>query len=103
MANEITNAAEWEERRRRLLDLGEPALRAVLYFYSVLSWTWGLVLGAVATAQCKVEANRRVGKICLILAAVNFILVGCLVAAYILLIIFALGWATYLASGPSGG
>jgi hypothetical protein len=102
MADEL-NAANWEERRRRLLDLGEPVILATLYFYSVLSWIWGLVIGVVAMAQCKVEANRRVGRTCLILAAVNFVLIGCLVAAYILLIIFALGWATYLASGPSGG
>jgi hypothetical protein len=102
MANELTNAAAWEERERRLLDLGEPAAVTVLYFYSVLSWVWGLVFGVVATAQCKLEANRRVGKICIILAAVNFVLIGCLVAAYILLIFFALGWYVVLAS-PSGG
>lgn len=101
MADELTNAADWEERERRLLDLGEPALLTGLYAYSVLSWIWGLVFGLVATAQCKLEANKRVGKICIILAVVNFVLIGCLVAAYILLIFFALGSYALLAS-PSG-
>jgi hypothetical protein len=102
MADEPGKAAEWEERERRLLDLGEPAFLTALYFYSALSWIWGLVFGLVATAQCKLDANRRVGKICLILAAANFILVGCLVAFYIIVIIFALGSYAMLAS-PSGG
>jgi hypothetical protein len=101
MADELTNAAEWEERERRLLDLGEPTFLAVLYFYAVLSWIWGLVFGLVATAQCKLEANKRVGKICIILAVVNFVLIGCLVAVYIILIFLALGSYAFLAS-PSG-
>lgn len=102
MSDELTNAGEWEERERRLLDLGEPALLTTLYVYAVLSWIWGLVFGLVATAQCKLEANKRVGKICIILAVVNFVLIGCLVAAYILLIFLALGSYAFLAS-PSGG
>jgi hypothetical protein len=101
MADELTNAAEWEERERRLLDLGEPTFLAVLYFYAVLSWIWGLVFGLVATAQCKLEANKRVGKVCIILAVVNFVLIGCLVAVYIILIFLALGSYAFLAS-PSG-
>jgi hypothetical protein len=101
MAAEPTNGAEWEERERRLLDLGEPTLLTLLYVYAVLSWIWGLVLGIVTLAQCKLEANKRVGKICLILAVVNFVLIGCLVAAYILFIFLALGAYALLAS-PSG-
>jgi len=101
MADELTNAGEWEERERRLLDLGEPAFLTVLYFYAVLSWIWGLVFGTVALAQCKLEANKRVGKICIILAIVNFVLIGCLVAACVVIIIFAAGAWAYLAS-PSG-
>jgi len=101
MADELTNAGEWEERERRLLDLGEPAFLAVLYSYAVLSWIWGLVFGLVATAQCKLEANKRVGKICIILAVANFVLIGCLVAVYVILIFLALGSYATLAS-PSG-
>jgi len=103
MADELTNAGEWEERERRLLDLGEPAFLTVLYFYAVLSWIWGLVLGITATAQCKLEANRRVGRTCIILAVVNFLLIGCLVAAYVLLIIFAVGSYALLASPAGSG
>lgn len=102
MADELTNAGEWEERERRLLDLGEPAFLTGLYAYSVLSWIWGLVFGLVATAQCRLEANKRVGKICIILAVVNFVLIGCLVAVYVILIFLAWGSYASLAS-PSGG
>jgi uncharacterized membrane protein len=102
MAEEKLTAASYEERTHRLLDLVEPLAVAGLYFLSVISWIYGLVFGVVATAQCKLEANKRVGKICIILAIVNFVLVGCLVAAYILIIIFAVGSYAFLAS-PSGG
>lgn len=102
MAKENVTTAEWEERGRRLLDLLEPAVLASLYFTSVLSWIWGLVFGLVATTQCKLEANKRVGRICIILAVVNFVLIVCLVAAYVLMIIFAAGlWASR--ASPSGG
>jgi hypothetical protein len=101
VADGIKNAAEWEGRERRLLDLGEPALLTGLYAYSVLSWIWGLVFGVVAAAQCKLEANKRVGKICIILAVANFVLIGCLVAVYVILIFLALGSYATLAS-PSG-
>ncbi len=102
MAEESVTTAEWEERERRLLDLLEPAALTYLYFTSVLSWIWGLVFGLVATTQCKLEANKRVGGICIILAIVNFVLMGCLVAVYFLMIMFAAGLWAYLAS-PSGG
>lgn len=103
MADELTNAGEWEERTRRVMDLGEPLFLAGLYFMSVISWIYGLIFGIVATAQCKLEANRRVGKICIVLAAVNFLLVGCLVAAYVLVIIFAVGSYAFLASPAGSG
>ncbi len=95
--------ANWEERSRRLLDLLEPMALTVLYVYSVLSWIWGLVFGVVVTAQCKLDANKRVGKICIILAVVNFALIGCLVAAYIFLIIIAVGLYAFLGSSSGGG
>jgi hypothetical protein len=95
--------ANWEERSRRLLDLLEPAVLTALYVYSVLSWIWGLVFGIVAMAQCKLDANKRVGKICIILAVVNFVLIGCLVAAYILLIIIAVAFYAFLGSSSGGG
>ncbi len=102
MAEENVTTAEWEERGRRVLDLLEPSALTYLYFTSVLSWIWGLVFGLVATTQCKLEANKRVGWICIILAIVNFVLIGCLVAVYFLAIMFAAGlWASR--ASPSGG
>jgi hypothetical protein len=103
MNEDKNTAAAYEERMHRLLDLGGPLLVAGLYFASVISWIYGLVFGIVATTQCKLDANKRVGKICLILAAVNFVLIGCLVAAYILMIIFALGLYASAASPAGGG
>ncbi|NIT35913.1 MAG: hypothetical protein GTN49_05350 [candidate division Zixibacteria bacterium] len=102
MAEESVTSAEWEERGRRLLDLLEPLAITYLYFNSVLSWLWGLVFGLVALTRCKLEANKRVGGICIILAIVNFVLIGCLVAACFLMIAFAAGlWASR--ASPSGG
>lgn len=102
MADLDATNVDWEERGRRLLDLLEPVALTLIYFYSVLSFIWGFVLGLVATTQCKLEANKRVGRICIILAVINFVLIGCLVAAYVLMIIFAAGlWASR--ASPSGG
>lgn len=102
MADELTNAVEWEERTRRVMDLGEPLFLAGLYFMSVISWIYGFIFGIVATAQCKLEANRRVGKICIILAVVNFVLIGCLVAAYIIIAVLGASYI-YLTASPAGG
>ncbi len=94
---------EFEERSRRLLDLLEPVALTFLYFYSVLSFIWGLVFGIVAMAQCKLDANKRVGKVCIILAVVNFVLITCLVVAYVIIIIFAAGTWAYLVSPSAAG
>jgi hypothetical protein len=101
MVNDNVTTA-WEDRERRLLDLLEPAGLTFLYFYSVTSWILGLVAGVVALVQCRLEANRRVGKICLLLAGVNFLLIGCLVAAYVVILFLAFGtyWST---AAPAGG
>lgn len=104
MAEENVPTVDWEERSRRLLDLLEPVALTFLYFYSVLSFIRGLVFGIVAMAQCKLEANKRVGKICIVLAIVNFILIGCLVVAYVVLILLALGrYASLVPSSAGGG
>gem|GEM_PF-2214695 len=104
LADNDAAVASWEERARRLLDLGEPVLLTALYFYSVLSFIRGLVFGLVATTQCKLEANKRVGKICLMLAVVNVVLIGCLVVASALIIIFAAGaWPFFASPSTAGG
>jgi hypothetical protein len=102
MAEEKLTTVAYEERVHRLLDLAEPLAVAGLYFLSVISWIYGLVFGIVAMAQCKLDANKRVGKICVILAIVNFVLIGCLVAAYVLIIIFAVSGAYFMESGGGG-
>ena len=102
MADEKLTAVAYEERMHRLLDLGEPLAVAGLYLLSVFSWIYGLVFGIVAMAQCKLAANKRVGKICIILAIVNFALIGCLVAAYVFIIIFAASGAYFMESGGGG-
>jgi hypothetical protein len=103
MVEEKLTASAYGERVHRLLDLVEPLAVAGLYFLSVISWIYGLVFGIVALAQCKLEANKRVGKICIILAIINFVLIGCLVAAYILIIMFAVGSYAFLGSSSGGG
>lgn len=102
MVEEKLTASAYEERMHRLLDLVEPLAVAGLYFLSVISWIYGLVFGIVALAQCKLEANKRVGKICVILAIVNFALIGCLIVAYALVVIFAVSGAYLWDSGGGG-
>lgn len=102
MVEEKLTASAYEERVHRLLDLVEPLAVAGLYFLSVISWIYGLVFGIVALAQCKLEANKRVGKICVILAIVNFALIGCLIVAYAVVVIFAVSGAYLWDSGGGG-
>lgn len=102
MAEEKVTLVAYEERMHRLLDLAEPLAVAGLYFLSVISWIYGLVFGIVTLAQCKLEANKRVGKICVILAIVNFALIGCLILAYALVVIFAVSGAYLWDSGGGG-
>jgi hypothetical protein len=61
---------DWDERKRRLVDLLEPLLVAYLYVLAVLQPILGLILGIVVIKQCRLEANKRVGKICVIISAI---------------------------------
>lgn len=103
MVEEKLTASAYEERVHRLLDLVEPLAVAGLYFLSVISWIYGLVFGIVALAQCKLEANKRVGKICLILAAVNIALIALLVVVYVVVVIIVVGGLAWFASSGGGG
>lgn len=103
MVEEKLTASAYEERMHRLLDLVEPLAVAGLYFLSVISWIYGLVFGIVALAQCKLEANKRVGKICLILAVVNMALIALLVVVYVVLIALAVFGVAWFASSGGGG
>ena len=103
MAAEKLNVGAYEERVHRLVDLVQPLFVAGLYFMAVISWVYGLIFGIVTMAQCKLEANKRVGKICIILAIVNFALILCFVVAYMVIIFAVLGWAASMTSSASGG
>jgi fumarate reductase subunit D len=61
---------DWDERKRRLVDLLEPLFVAYLYVLAVLQPVLGLILGIVVFKQCRLEANKRVGKICVIISAI---------------------------------
>jgi hypothetical protein len=96
-------AAEWDERTRRLLDLLEPLAVAGLYFTSFASWIYGIIFGVVVMAQCKLEANKKVGKICLILAIVNIALIALCVVIYVVVVLFAVAGFAWFAQSGGGG
>jgi len=81
---------DWDERKRRLVDLLEPIAIAYLYIASLLSPVFGLVIGIVAMKKCQLEKNKRVGKICLILGIVAIGLWSLCVVAYVLIIVAAM-------------
>jgi hypothetical protein len=77
--DEILNV-DWDEKKRRLVDLLEPLVVAYLYVIAVVSPILGLVLGFVAMAKCRLEKNKRVGKICVI---ISFIMLGVWVLCFV--------------------
>jgi len=93
---EVTNV-DWDEKKRRLVDLFEPLLVAYLYILAIFSPIMGLVLGIVAMKKCALEKNKRVGKICVI---ISIVALGCwslCVVVYVIAIV-----AMTAASGGSG-
>lgn len=93
---ELTNV-DWDEKKRRLVDLLEPIAIAYLYVIAVLQPILGLILGIVMLKKCVLEKNKRVGKICLIISIVMLgVFVLCIVL-YILL--YAFLFAAILGSG----
>ena len=70
---------DWDERKRRLVDLLEPVFVAYLYVLAVLQPVLGLILGIVALKKCRLEANKRVGKICVVVSVI-ILVVGALIA-----------------------
>ena len=81
---------DWDERKRRLVDLMEPLLVAYLYLMSVLSPIFGIVLGIVALKKCELEKNKRVGKVCVIISIVMFGVWALCIAAYVVIIVAAM-------------
>jgi uncharacterized membrane protein YphA (DoxX/SURF4 family) len=97
----VTAYAGEDERERRLLDLLGPLVRAYLYFAAAVSSVWGFVFGGVALARCAEPENKKLGKVCLILAVVNTVVVGLCVAIYVAVTVFAVLAAVMYAGGGS--
>lgn len=99
MMEELANV-DWDEKKRRLLDLFEPLAIAYLYVVAVMQPILGLILGIVALKKCQLEKNKRVGKICVIISIVMLgIFVLCIVL-YILIYAFVI--AAVVGSGEFG-
>ncbi|MEE9456270.1 MAG: hypothetical protein V3W11_03860 [bacterium] len=78
---------DWDEKKRRLVDLLEPLFIAYLYILAVVSPVLGLILGIVALKKCKLDANKRVGKICVIISIVGLGLWTLCIVAYVIIIV----------------
>ncbi|MGD8717927.1 MAG: hypothetical protein PVH29_03795 [Candidatus Zixiibacteriota bacterium] len=88
--DEITNV-DWDEKKKRLVDLFEPLFVAYLYIMAVFSPIMGLILGIVAMTKCRMDKNKRVGKICVIVSIVMLGVWSLCLVAYILVIVAATG------------
>jgi hypothetical protein len=88
---------DWDEKKRRLVDLLEPLFIAYLYIMAVFSPVLGLILGIVALKKCELEKNKRVGKIVLIISIVGLGLWVLCIVAYVIIIV------AVTAAGGMGG
>lgn len=88
---------DWDEKKRRLVDLLEPLFIAYLYILAVVSPVLGLILGIVALKKCQLEKNKRVGKICVI---ISIVMLGVFVICIVLyILIYAVVIAAVVGSG----
>jgi hypothetical protein len=78
---------DWDEKKKRLVDLLEPLLVAYLYVTAVLSPILGLVLGIVAIKVCRLEKNKKVGKIMTIISICALGLWSLCIVAYIVIVV----------------
>ncbi len=67
------------------MDLLEPLFVAYLYILAVLQPVLGLILGIVALKKCRLEANKRVGKICVIISVVVLCIAALITLAVIVI------------------
>jgi ABC-type dipeptide/oligopeptide/nickel transport system permease component len=81
---------DWDEKKRRLVDLLEPLLVAYLYVIAVIQPILGLILGIVMLQKCALEKNKRVGKICVIISIVMLGLFVLCIVLYILIYAFVI-------------
>jgi hypothetical protein len=87
---------DWDEKKRRLVDLLEPIAVAYLYVIAVLQPVLGLILGIVMLKKCALEKNKRVGKICVIISIVMCGVWALCIVAYVVVIV------AMMAAGGSG-
>ena len=83
---ELSNV-DWDEKKRRLVDLLEPIAVAYLYVIAVLQPVLGLILGIVMLKKCALEKNKRVGKICVIISIVMCGVWALCIVAYVIIIV----------------
>ncbi|HUU57736.1 MAG TPA: hypothetical protein VMW93_10370 [bacterium] len=83
---ELSNV-DWDEKKRRLVDLLEPIAVAYLYVVAVLQPVLGLILGIVMLKKCALEKNKRVGKICVIISIVMCGVWALCIVAYVIIIV----------------
>lgn len=83
---ELSNV-DWDEKKRRLVDLLEPLFVAYLYVIAVLQPILGLILGIVALKKCRLEKNKRVGKICVIISIVALGFWALCIVAYVVVVV----------------
>ncbi len=88
---------DWDEKKRRVVDLLEPLFITYLYIVAVTSPVLGLILGIVALKKCQLEKNKRVGKICVIISIVGLGLWVLCIVAYVIIIV------AVTATGGMGG
>ena len=88
---------DWDEKKRRVVDLLEPLFITYLYIVAVTSPVLGLILGIVALKKCQLEKNKRVGKICVIISIVGLGLWTLCIVAYVIIIV------AVTATGGMGG
>ena len=87
---------DWDEKKRRVVDLLEPLFVTYLYIVAVTSPVLGLILGIVALKKCQLEKNKRVGKICVI---ISIVMLGVFVLCIVLyILIYAVVIAAVLGS-----
>lgn len=88
MSEELANV-NWDDKKKRLVDLLEPLAVAYMYVLAILSPILGLILGIVALKKCELESNKKLGKTCLIVSIVMLGVWSLCFAAYIVIIVMA--------------
>lgn len=81
--------ASWEDRERALVDLARPLILGSIWVRSFTSVIIGLVYGITLLVRAQEEENRKTGVACLALAAANVVLVGLVVALYLIVVMAA--------------